>query len=82
MQYVDIPKHLVQNLLDVTVNNKWWTEPDRGIMDEDEVILKMLKEPPQYTEYINKFFNDGRDKLVEEFEYLKKWLQDNKCNTV
>ncbi|MDE6208285.1 MAG: hypothetical protein K2M73_01265 [Lachnospiraceae bacterium] len=64
-------KHLVQNLLDATVNNKWWTEPDRGIMDENEVILKMIEEAPQYTKYINKFFNDGRDKLVEEFEYLK-----------
>lgn len=82
MRYVGIPKHLVQNLLDATVNNKWWTEPGRGIMDEDEVILKMIEEAPQYTDYINKFFNDGRDKPVEEFGYLKKWLQDNKCNTV
>lgn len=55
MQYVGIHKHLVHNLLDATVNSKWWTEPGRGIMDEDEVILKMLEEAPQYTEYINKF---------------------------
>lgn len=78
VRYAGVDEKEVDNVLAATVGSRWWAELDRGIMDEEEVITKMIEESPKYKEAIRRFFDDGKELLVEAFDYSEKWIADMK----
>lgn len=78
VRYAGVPEDEVENVLNATVGSRWWTELDRGVMDEEAVIEKMIEETPEYRKEIRKFFDEGKDMLVEAFDYSEKWIDEFK----
>lgn len=78
VRYVGVDETEVNDVLAATVGSRWWAELDRGVMDEEEVIEKMIEESPKYKDSIRKFFDDGKELLVEAFDYSEKWIDDMK----
>lgn len=78
VRYVGVDETEVNDVLAATVGSRWWAELDRGVMDEEEVIEKMIEESPKYKDAIRKFFDDGKELLVEAFDYSEKWIDDMK----
>lgn len=75
---VGVPKHKRQAVLDATVGSVFWPELDRGVMEESEVIDKMIMAAPDCSDEINRFFQYGKEWIVEEFEYTRPWIQTMK----
>lgn len=78
VRYIGVDETEVNDVLAATVGSRWWAELDRGVMDEEEVIEKMIEESPKYKDAIRKFFDDGKELLVEAFDYSEKWIDDMK----
>lgn len=78
VRYIGVDETEVNDVLAATVGSRWWAELDRGVMDEEEVIGKMIEESPKYKDAIRKFFDDGKELLVEAFDYSEKWIDDMK----
>lgn len=78
VRYIGADETEVNDVLAATVGSRWWAELDRGVMDEEEVIGKMIEESPKYKDAIRKFFDDGKELLVEAFDYSEKWIDDMK----
>ena len=78
VRYIGVDETEVNDVLAATVGSRWWAELDRGVMDEEEVIGKMIEESPKYKDAIRKFFDDGKEMLVEAFDYSEKWIDDMK----
>jgi putative hydrolase of the HAD superfamily len=73
-----IPKDIASKLMEKTVNSKWWVQLDIGVLSDEEIIEKMIADAPEYKEYIRLFFDKGKEMLVKEFDYSKKWILDLK----
>ncbi len=78
VRYIGVDETEVNDVLAATVGSRWWAELDRGVMDEEEVIGKMIEESPKYKDAIRKFFDDGKEMLVEAFDYSEKWIESIK----
>lgn len=67
----------LQKVMDATVLGKWWSELDKGIIPEEQVIENMKSEALEYSKYIDEFFNsiEYRNMLVESFDYTLEWLE-------
>lgn len=74
MKRLGIPESIIGELLDKTVNSKWWIQLDIGIMSEEEVMEQMINSSPEYGEYIRNFFYNGKEMLVKEFDYSRDWI--------
>ena len=60
-----------------TTKNPLWREVDRGVMSVDEVITAMIATDPEIEASIRLFFADRR-RLVMEYDYSRRWLEDLK----
>lgn len=78
VRYIGVDETEVNDVLAATIGSRWWAELDRGVMDEEEVIGKMIEESPKYKDAIRKFFDDGKEMLVEAFDYSEKWIESIK----
>ncbi|MBQ8247989.1 MAG: HAD family phosphatase [Lachnospiraceae bacterium] len=58
----------------VMVNGTLWNELDRGVMDEEDVIAKMLLELPGYENKARAFWNNIHH-TIESFPYAKDWIK-------
>lgn len=78
MEKLGIPKDIVPKVMEKTVNSKWWVQLDIGVLDDEEIIERMIDDAPEYKEYIRLFFDKGKEMLVTEFDYSRKWILDLK----
>lgn len=75
---VGAPKEMIEELLNATVRSDLWPELDLGIIPEDKIIDKMVKNYEAGEKYIRDFFRVGKMQLVTEFEYSSDWLKGMK----
>lgn len=78
VKYIGVNKAEADKVLAATVGSRWWAELDRGVMEEEDVISKMIEESPKYKDAIRKFFDEGKEMLVEAFDYSEKWIESIK----
>ena len=69
---------LVEPLADATVRSPEWTELDRGVLGEDEIVALLTKNAPAYAEQIGWIVRESH-RLVTTFPYAADWLRDLKA---
>lgn len=78
MEQIGIAKENIASVLQATVCSKWWTEMDRGFLDEEVLWQYMMEDAPQLKEDIQLFKEKGKDKVVRAYDYAESWLKDLK----
>jgi len=79
LQDMELPEDEVQTIAQYTAYSKYWSELDRGVIDKNEVIEKMLSElPSEYRKDAKLFFEKELLKTAKTFDYAKNWLKELK----
>ncbi len=68
---------MAERLARATTCNKMWLEVDRGTMTVNDIIDGCIASDPEIEPQIRHFFADRR-RLVMEYDYSRKWLQELK----
>lgn len=68
----------IKRLLDATVDSNLWNELDKGIIPESEIIAQMVAGCEDKEDEIRRFFDEGKEYVVEEFDYACNWLKSVK----
>lgn len=62
---------------DAVFLNKLWKEFDRGVMEDEAIIMQCIQQKPQYEREIRQIFQDMSD-LVVEYDYAQKLVKSLK----
>ncbi len=57
--------------------NKLWKEFDRGVMEDEAIIMQCIQQQPQYEKEIRQIFQDMSD-LVVEYDYAQNLVRSLK----
>ena len=78
MRRLGIPDEKIPALLDATVYSPLWVELDRGVISETDVINMMKEKTPELAKDIQSFYDEGKEYLVESFDYSFDWINSFK----
>lgn len=78
MRRLGIPEEKIPALLNATVYSPLWVELDRGIIPETDVINMMKENTPELAKDIQTFYDEGKEYLVESFDYSFDWINSFK----
>lgn len=79
MKQIGISEDRIDDVLQATVNSKWWTEMDRGFLPEEQLWQCMIEDAPQLEAEIRTFKEQGIDKVVRAFDYAADWMRGLKA---
>lgn len=64
----------VETIAAVMVNSPFWNELDRGVMDEEDVIVQMIAKLPGLEDKARAFW-ENIHLTIEAFPYAKDWVK-------
>ena len=67
----------IERLAKATVYNAAWSEFDRGVFTEEEILQAFIKEDPEIEDWIRHVFADVKE-LVTKRDFAIPWLEDLK----
>lgn len=77
MSSLGITGNRLETAADATFRNQLWSELDRGVLPEKDVIDMMCRSAPASAEKdIRLFFSEGGQELVTPFAYAAQWLRN------
>lgn len=77
MKDVGIKEEDMDIIADATVRSKYWSELDRGIMTDEQIVDGFISGAPGHADDIKRFFARVTDSMPP-FDYSKGWLHSVK----
>lgn len=74
---VGIKPEDTETIADATVRSKYWSELDRGIMTDEQIVDGFISGAPQFEKEIRRFFAHVTESMPP-FDYSKGWLHSVK----
>ncbi len=68
-----------EEILDATVRTPQWSEFDRGVLPDEEILGGMIEKVPQYEHEIRLFWDHMSD-AIWTFSYSEDWIKSLKAN--
>lgn len=75
MRELDFGEDVIAALSAVTFESPLWLELDRGVLAQEEVIRRMKAQRPEYGQELERFFAEGKERIVSPCEYAAGWLK-------
>ena len=67
----------VKAVADATVNTPVWTETDRGVWSDEQILQAFYEKAPEYKKEIDLFWNH-LELAIKQFSYTKEWISNMK----
>ena len=77
MLEVGIKYEDTERIADATVRSKYWSELDRGIMTDEQIVEGFISGAPEFADEIKRFFAHVTESMPP-FDYSKEWLHSVK----
>ena len=77
MKQLGFDDKIVKAVADATVNTPVWSETDRGVWSDEQILQAFYEKAPEYKKEIDLFWNH-LELAIKQFSYTKEWISNMK----